>query len=217
MLNSVLRLSAIALVAFGMLACSSAAASAPTPTSTPAPLAWTTYTHHQTKPECDDWPNFSVNIPSDWNVEHRNCQGLRFEPPFSTRDLYALLEINIRTVADHRARDHATVLRITQRQLEDLRIVDGSGGEKAGVDFGEFEGVQVGKDTALAFRGTSYSVGGVGCPAVDNGLAVPERDWPDRNGRMILVLASHCQHSPRYSDPLDYALSSFRLVEPFRR
>ena len=187
----------------------------PFPTWTPAPTSawpeWQTYRHNADRDggaECDDRPNFAVELPPHWTYDPPSCDFAWFE----SSD--AVLAISIIDYPDYSASPLVA--------LTELR--DGYSSAYPYADTDGTTWVRPNSTATIVHRGepaiyqtVTYTRAATSqyCTETAHRLIVMSQSWRSHAQKAIVVRASRCESAQVNETDLMRMLYSFRLIAPY--
>ena len=187
----------------------------PYPTYTPAPTSawpdWQTYRHNADRDdggECDDRPNFEVELPPQWTTESADCDFAGFTSSDAT------LAISILDMPYYSASPYVALSELVKDYSGDYSI-EGSGGTTW---------VTASRTVTMAHWGEPAIYQTVTftpepasryCRETAHRLIMLSQSWQSHAQKAIVVILSRCESAQPNETDLMRILSSFRLVAPY--
>lgn len=187
----------------------------PYPTYTPAPTSawpeWQTYRHNDDRDdggECDNRPNFEVELPPFWTVESPSCDFAWF----SSRD--ATLSISILDWSGYSAYPLVAMNEIVQNLSSDYSFE--SLGETTYVTVHSTATI-VHRDEPAIYQTVTYTPEPTSqyCQETGHRLVVLSQSWRSHAQKAILVNVRRCESMQVNETDLMRLLYSFRLIAPY--
>lgn len=178
----------------------------PYPTYTPAPTSawpqWQTYRHNDDRDdggECDNRPNFEVELPPLWTTESADCESVEFTAPNSE----ALLQIEIYDLPGYSSSPWSA--------LEDLiQFFSSDGNYDVVARIVHRDGPAIYLESTVTSEPDSQF-----CTSFHRELLILAQSWGSNSQRVINAIMTQCESAYQHETDLMRVLSSFRLVAPY--